>query len=66
MPHPRNTERLRDLMKTHGLSIEQVAELLKRSHQTVRTWRSINPQSIPDHMLELLETKLAQREVTHG
>lgn len=50
-------ERLRRIMADHSLTIEEVATLLKRSPQTVRTWRCKNNQDIPDTALELLELK---------
>ena len=56
-----NTARLRQLMAEHKLSCPDVAKLLGRAHQTVLIWCSVNPQNIPDSMLELLELKLAMR-----
>lgn len=59
MEYSKNTQRLRDLMAKYDTSAAQVAMLLNRSAQTVRVWRSKNPQDINDTLLELLEFKLA-------
>lgn len=61
MASPKNTQRLKDLMAVHSLSCADVAELLKRSVQTVAEWRCANHRIISDNNLELLEFKLAQR-----
>jgi transcriptional regulator with XRE-family HTH domain len=53
------TERLRQLMAEHHLNAAQVAEMLDRSHTTVRMWACKNPaRNIPKDTLELLESKL--------
>lgn len=57
----KNTEKLRQLMQHHGVSPREVAAILNRSYQSVLIWRSVNPQDIPDSLLELLEFKLLQR-----
>lgn len=62
MPDQRNTHRLRALMDQYDLSPQDVADLLHRSYQTVLIWRSVNQQTIPDNMLDLLEMKLAGRK----
>lgn len=55
------TEQLKELMKTHDLTPEQVGSMLNRSAQTVRIWRCKNDsRQIPEHSLELLKAKLAQ------
>ena len=59
MEYSKNTQRLRDLMAKYDTSAAQVGKLLNRSAQTVRVWRSKNPQDINDTLLELLEFKLA-------
>jgi len=56
----KNTEKLRQIMQRHALTSHQVAEILNRSCQTVRIWRCVNTQDIPDSLLELLELKLTQ------
>lgn len=45
-------------MGKHNLSAKQVAEILDVKPQTVRLWRTLNGQAIPDRALELLELKL--------
>lgn len=56
------TEQLIELMREHQLTIEKVAELLNRSTQTVRIWRcQTDKRSIPEHSLELLRVKVAQK-----
>lgn len=56
------TEQLRELMKAHDLSTEEVGELLNRRPQTVRIWRCKNDaRQIPEHSLELLKTKLVRQ-----
>lgn len=62
MQYSSNTLKLRKLMADYHLSCAEVGQLLDRAGQTVRAWRSINDQDIPDHLLELLELKLSQRE----
>jgi len=56
-----NTIKLRTLMAEHGVSTVEVAEMLGRSPNTVRQWRSIKEQHIPDHMLRLLDSMLRLR-----
>lgn len=56
------TQALHDLIKEHNLSSRDVAELLGRTEQTVRHWRtesSVRP--IPQDALELLKFKLKER-----
>lgn len=56
-----NTEQLKTIMKNYDLSISQVAKLLRRSEQTVRTWRCKYKTEIPDHMLEALQFRLMNK-----
>lgn len=58
-----NTTRLKALMAKHRLSAPDVAKILKRSAHTVAEWRCSNANNIPDHLLELLELRLASRGV---
>jgi len=53
----KNTKRLRELM--NGMTCKQVGDLIGRSEMTVRIWRCGTGRKIPDHMLALLEFKLA-------
>lgn len=62
MPPSCNTQKLKDLMRTHKLKAPQVAALLGRSAHTVREWRCCNANNIPDQLLELLQLKLGSRE----
>lgn len=55
----KRTKRLHQLMDTHQLNAEAVAKLLGREPTTVNMWRVGTPRTIPGHMLELLEMKLA-------
>lgn len=64
MPPSGNTEKLKTLMRTHRLKSPDVAALVGRTAHTVRVWRCCNDTNIPDHLLELLRFKLAQREET--
>jgi len=66
MSSPANTQRLKELMTIHDLSISDVAELLERSPQTVKEWRCANDRNISNNNLALLELKLAQRSVAHA
>lgn len=56
-----NTQRLKELMSLHNLSIDEVADLLSRAPQTVKEWRCQNANNISDNNLQLLELKLAVR-----
>lgn len=56
-----NTVKLRALMADHGINSVEVAEMLGRSPNTVRQWRSVKEQHIPDHMLNLLDSLLRLR-----
>jgi hypothetical protein len=56
------TETLRNIMARHKLNAPDVGKLLNRSAQTVRSWTCANDQrTIPEHMLELLKTKVTQK-----
>ncbi len=59
-----NADRLRALMKKHGLTRPAVAEKLGVSRATVNTWLAPPGASshvpMPGHRLELLEIKLKQ------
>lgn len=65
MSSPANTQRLKELMTLHNLTVADVAELLGRSPQTVKEWRCCNDQNISKNNLELLELKLAKRSAEH-
>lgn len=55
------TKKLRNLMSAHNLSIADVAKMLNRKPQTIRTWRCRSGvRVIPDHTLEVLETKVTR------
>jgi hypothetical protein len=62
MIHP-STERLLTFMADKQLSIADVSEILGRSNQTVRIWRSDNArkQVIPEHAFRVLELTVAAR-----
>lgn len=62
MSLPSNTQRLKELMAQHGLSITDVAKILGRSVQTVKEWRCQNAHNISDNNLKLLELTLAARK----
>lgn len=53
-------ERLRTMMRRHGLKCPKVAAMIGRSTHTVQRWHS-DVMEIPDHMLELLEYKLGEK-----
>lgn len=56
-----NTEKLRRLMATHGLSVQDVADLLKRKPVTVYGWHAASDfRVIPDVPLELLRFRLKE------
>lgn len=58
-----NTTQLLEIIASNNLTTKDIAELLGRTNQTVRIWRSKNEgRVIPDHQLELLKLKLAQRK----
>lgn len=63
MPKHPNTQRLLDLMETHGVSPSEVAQLTGRSYRTVLQWRGCRRQVITDHMLDFLEMKLMFRKL---
>jgi hypothetical protein len=53
--------RLRRLMRTHGLTPQQVGKLLYRNASYVRSWHAgINP--VPPEMLRLLELEIQSGE----
>lgn len=56
-PNPR-TVRLREIMAEHNLKSPAIGLMLNRSKQTVRLWKC-EEKVIPDHMLQLLEVKIA-------
>lgn len=54
------TQRLITLMKEHDVTPKEVGELLGRTPQTVRVWRSAYElRTIPEHTLDALELKLS-------
>lgn len=58
-----NTTELLRLIDQHHLSTKDIATMLSRKAQTVRHWRSKTGfRVIPDHQLELLKLKLANRQ----
>lgn len=58
------TARLRALMTTHKLKAADVGDILDRTAQTVRVWRSeYEARTIPADALKVLEMTLAQRGV---
>lgn len=60
------TERLKQLMKDHGLSVEQVSEMIDRTPHTVRCWRcQWEARVIPAHTLAVLEMKI-QLKMVHA
>jgi hypothetical protein len=50
-------EKLKRLMKTHHKNCPQIAELVGRKAQTVRTWRS-GRYPVPAYVIRLLELLL--------
>lgn len=53
------TKRLREIMETHHLSAEDVAQILDRSVSTVRIWRCKDQRrTIPALALRVLEASL--------
>lgn len=50
-------------MTAHDLNAEQIAIILERTATTVAMWRVGTPRTIPAHMLQLLEMKLARHAV---
>lgn len=55
-----NTARLKELMASHRLSLQDVARLTGRSYGSVLRWRCKSGHPIPSHLLELLELKVRQ------
>lgn len=56
----KRTKELHRIMLAHGLSAAEVANLMKRSEQTVRIWRcKSKDRIIPEHTLELLRMKVS-------
>lgn len=61
------TKRLKAIMKDHDLSVEQVATMTERSATTVKIWKCKHPaRVIPDHLLQLLELKVARKRIPAG
>lgn len=61
-PMNQQTRRLREIMETHQLSAEDVAQILGRSATTVRIWRCRDERrSIPALALRVLEASLGDR-----
>lgn len=61
-----NTLRLRDIRQKHKLTNKEIATILSREDITVRQWASGKHNTIPKHMLDLLELKLAARSTERG
>ena len=61
----KENERLMELMRKHGLSLREVAELLYVTERTVKSWRAVdgasNYRNIPKAYIELLEIKLKDK-----
>lgn len=51
-------KRLLEILDVYALRPKQVADMLKRSEQTVRIWMCDGGKEIPDHMLDLLEERV--------
>lgn len=61
------TKELDALMREHQLTARAVGDMLGRDAHTVRCWRSKHPgRVIPEHALELLKLKLAERSAQGG
>lgn len=66
---PTNNERLRELIKKHGLRRRDVAAILNKSSSVaVNKWLApesdtSNYRAMPDIELEMLELKLGEREL---
>ncbi len=62
----KENERLMELMRKHGLSLREVAELLYVTERTVKSWRAPddteNYRNMPKAYVELLEIKLKRRK----
>tara|TARA_R100000808_G_scaffold1775_1_gene7601 strand:- start:8 stop:223 length:216 start_codon:yes stop_codon:yes gene_type:complete len=62
----KTNKRLMRLIKKHGLTTAQVAELCRVSHGTVRKWRqtdgTVSANTMPEGLLELLEIKLGEKD----
>jgi transposase len=49
-------------MRDHDMSAREVGDMLGRTPHTIRVWRSkYDERIIPDHALQLLKFKLAER-----
>ena len=59
---PTTNKKLLALIKRHGLTSQQIADLLHTSRSTVEKWRqadgNVSQNTMPKAMLELLEIKL--------
>ncbi|QJB21788.1 transcriptional repressor [Xanthomonas phage FoX5] len=61
--HPR-TEQLNKLMRDYSVTASEVGELINRKTHTVNVWRGCTKDRIiPDHTLEVLRIRLAERAV---
>ncbi len=60
----KTNKRLMRLIKKHGLTTAQVAELCRVSHGTVSKWRqtdgTVSANTMPEGLLELLQIKLGE------
>lgn len=60
---PTTNKKLLALIKRHGLTSQQIADLLHTSRSTVEKWRqadgNVSQNTMPKAMLELLEIKLS-------
>tara|TARA_R100000808_G_C2128695_1_gene138351 strand:- start:812 stop:1090 length:279 start_codon:yes stop_codon:yes gene_type:complete len=60
---PTTNKELLALIKRHGLTSQQIADLLHTSRSTVEKWRqadgNVSQNTMPKAMLELLEIKLS-------
>ena len=62
----KTNKRLMRLIKQHGLTTAQVAEMCRVQPTTVKKWRQspdvVSSNTMPEGLLELLEIKLGETE----
>ena len=63
---PTTNKKLLVLIKRHGLTSQQIADLLHTSRSTVEKWRqadgNVSQNTMPKAMLELLQIKLGEQK----
>jgi len=63
---PITNKELLALIKRHGLTSRQIADLLHTSRSTVEKWRqadgNVSQNTMPKAMLELLQIKLGEQK----